>query len=195
MWATALSDYGQPAVRWGVVIGVAAVAAATDLRSRRIPNLLTGPVLVGGLVYAAMVAGFAGWLDGLVACLMLATPYVVLFVCAGGGAGDAKLMGALGAWLGLVDGAATLVAVCLAGIVFAFIYALRRRSLQAVRQRLSAVARGLLHLPFRAVSPRSVAAAIPAPDEGLPMPYGPAILAGCVLACGASYVWSSAWTA
>lgn len=195
MWATALSDYGQPAVRWGVVIGAAAVAAATDLRSRRIPNLLTGPLLIGGLVYGAMVAGFAGWLDGLLACLLLATPYVVLFVCAGGGAGDAKLMGALGAWLGLADGTATLVAVCLSGIVCAFIVALRRDSLSAVRQRLALVTRGLLHLPFRSVSPRAVAASIPAPDEGLPMPYGPAILAGCLLACGVSQAWSPAWIA
>jgi Flp pilus assembly protein protease CpaA len=195
MWATALFDDGQPAVRWGVVIAAAAVAAAFDLRTRRIPNLLTGPLLVGGLVYAAFVAGFPGWLDAVVACLLLATPYVVLFVCAGGGAGDAKLMGALGAWLGMLDGTATLLAVCLSGIVFALLFALWRRSLGSVKQRLSLVTRSLLHLPFRLISPRAIAAAIPARDEGLAMPYGPAILAGCVLACGASLAWSRAWIA
>jgi len=193
MWATAVFAHGQPAVRWGVVIAAAAVAAAFDLRTRRIPNLLTGPLLLGGIVYACFVAGFAGWVDATLACLLLATPYVVLFVCAGGGAGDAKLMGALGAWLGLLDGTATLVAVCLSGVLFALLFAIWRKRLDSVKQRLSLVTRSLLHLPFRRVSPRAVAAAIPARDEGLPMPYGPAILAGCVLACGASLAWSRAW--
>jgi prepilin peptidase CpaA len=193
MWATALFAHGEPALRWGVVIGAATVAAAFDLRSRRIPNALTGPLLFGGLAYAATVAGLPGCLDALAACALLAAPYVVLFVCADGGAGDAKLMGALGAWLGLLDGTAALLAVCLSGVIFALVFALWSRRFDSVKQRLSLVARGLLHLPFRRVSPRAVAAAIPARNEGLPMPYGPAILAGCVLACGISHAWSPPW--
>ena len=85
------------------------------------------------------------------------------------------------------------MAVCLSGVVFALLFAMWRNSLDSVKQRLSLFTRSLLHLPFRRVSPRAVAAAIPARDEGLPMPYGPAILAGCVLACGASLAWSRAW--
>jgi len=193
MWATALHEHGHFALRWGAVIGAATLAASRDVRTRRIPNALTGPLLVSGLAYAGLVAGAAGLADATTACVLLALPYVVLFACAGGGAGDAKLMGAIGAWLGLIDGTAALVAVCLSGIVMALAWARTRGGLQPVRQRLALVTRSLLHLPFQRLSARTVAAAIPARDEGVPMPYGPAILAGCVLACAASLAWSNPW--
>ena len=48
----------------------------------------------------------------------------MLFVFAGGGAGDAKMMGALGAWLGLANGVVALVAVALSGAVIGLGYAL-----------------------------------------------------------------------
>ena len=70
--------------------------------------------------------------DALAACVMLALPYVVLFVFAGGGAGDAKLMGAIGTWLGLVNGVVALAAVAASGILLAVAFALARRRLLVV---------------------------------------------------------------
>ncbi len=189
MWATSLHDSGNATLQWSAVLGATLLAACWDARTRRIPNALTGALLAGALLHAGLVAGAAGLLDSAAACLLLATPYVVLFAVAGGGAGDAKLMGGVGAWLGLVDGTRVLVAVCVAGVVFALAWAAARRSLPAVLGRLALVTKSLLHLPFRRVSPRAVAAAIPAEHEGLPMPYGPAIFAGCALALGASLPW------
>ena len=189
MWAYSLHDAGVDSLQWGVVLGGTLLAAFVDARTRRIPNALTFPLLLAALVHAGFVAGGAGLLDAALACLLLATPYVVLFAVAGGGAGDAKLMGAVGAWLGLLDGTRVLVAVCVAGVLFALAWAIARRSLPAVLGRLGLLTRGLLHLPFRRVSPRAVAAAIPAEHEGLSMPYGPAIFAGCALALGVSLPW------
>jgi Flp pilus assembly protein protease CpaA len=186
MWVTPLHEQGHAPLAWGVVLAAAAVAAAWDLRSRRIPNALTLPLLAGGLLQAGLVAGAAGLLESLAACVLLALPFVVLFAIAHGGAGDAKLMGAICAWLGLHDGALALVAVCLSGVVLATAWALARRRLPEVRARLTLLAHGLLHLPFRRFSGRELAACVPPPGEGLPMPYAPAILAGCLLACGAS---------
>ena len=98
--------------QWGVVIGASLFAVVSDIRQRRIPNALTFPLLAVGLIWAACFGGLAGLLEALGACALLALPYVLLFIFVGGGAGDAKLMGAIGAWLGLRYG---LVALCEGG--------------------------------------------------------------------------------
>ena len=99
-----LWDHSVVPVQWGVVLCVSLIGAITDLRSGRIPNFLTMPILLAGATWAVWLCGPAGLADALLGCLLLATPYVLLFVFAGGGAGDAKLMGAIGAWLGVVNG-------------------------------------------------------------------------------------------
>ena len=85
---------------WIVVLAATGIAAITDGLTSRIPNVLTLPLWVAGLVYGALSAGLWGGAESLVASLLLALPYILLFVYAGGGGGDAKIMGALGAWLG-----------------------------------------------------------------------------------------------
>jgi Flp pilus assembly protein protease CpaA len=110
--------YEVGTAQWGVVTGASLVAAVLDIRSRRIPNWLTLPLLVGGMVVSCIVGGLGGLASALGACLLLALPYVVLFVMGGGGAGDAKMMGAVGAWLGLEAGVVVLVCVAGIGAVF-----------------------------------------------------------------------------
>ena len=183
MWATTLFDQGVTPLPWIVVVGASLAAAVTDARARRIPNVLALPVLALGLAHAAAVAGPAGLADAGAACLALALPYVLLFVFAGGGAGDAKLMGALGAWLGLVWGVVTLVAVCLAGVLFAFLWAGARRQLGPLLGNLSLLVRGAVLPFFGTGSLRDVPALLPATDDGEKLPYGLAIAAGTVVAC------------
>ena len=76
------------------------VAAVSDIRTRKIPNRMTVPMCLAGLVY--QVAFFQ--LDGLWAALGgFATGFGILFVLwmiGTAGGGDVKLMGALGPWMG-----------------------------------------------------------------------------------------------
>ena len=85
---------------WLLALALAVWAGWTDWRSRRIPNWLTVPAFFVGLGAHWMVAGSKGVLfslKGAAVALALLFPFVLL---RGLGAGDWKLMGALGAFLG-----------------------------------------------------------------------------------------------
>jgi prepilin peptidase CpaA len=188
MWLTTLYEHPIPALQWGPVLGATLVGAFWDLRTRRIPNLLTGPLLLCGWIESFWVCGGHGLLDSLAATVLLAAPFVLLFAFAGGGAGDAKLMGAIGAWLGVVAGVAVLLSVCLCGMLFAVAFALAKRSLGSALRNVSAGMLGLLHPVFGQGRWRDSGRMMPAAGEGQPMPYGFAIFAGALLVAGAMWV-------
>ena len=84
-----------------VIIGIITLAAAViDIRTRRIPNWFTVPVLAAGVIFHVVTGGLGGlW----TAVGGFATGFgilLVLWLMGGGGGGDVKLMGAVGAWLG-----------------------------------------------------------------------------------------------
>lgn len=94
-------------------LGLAA-AAVTDVRERRIPNVLTVSAVVAALVLAAL----EGWgslgaaLLGAAAGLAIG---VVLFAVGVVGGGDAKLMAVVGAFLGAAALPRALLFIALAG--------------------------------------------------------------------------------
>lgn len=176
------ADPSQDLLAWGVALGASLLAAFTDARSRRIPNLLTLPALAAGLAWAGLSGGVAGLGEALLATLLLALPFVLLFVFAGGGAGDAKLMGALGAWLGMHEGLRTLVCVCLAGVVMALAWAAAKRHLPEALARCGLLARGGLHALFGGTRLRDLPGLLPGTSDGEKMPYGLAICAGVLCA-------------
>ena len=84
----------------GLAVAIAVVAAAWDLRTRKIPNVLTfgtalAAVLLHGLTGGLSGAGMAlaGWVVGLAL-------FLPMFALGGMGAGDVKLLAAVGACVG-----------------------------------------------------------------------------------------------
>src|SRR5215468_4831987 len=87
---------------WILTLALTILAALLDWRSRRIPNWLTVPGLLSGVVVHALIAGWHGTLfalEGASLALILLLPLVALRAL---GAGDWKLMGAVGAFVGPV---------------------------------------------------------------------------------------------
>ena len=85
---------------WILTLALTLSAALLDWRSRRIPNWLTVPGLVSGVAVHAILNGWHGALfasEGAALALVVLLPLVLLRAL---GAGDWKLMGAVGAFLG-----------------------------------------------------------------------------------------------
>ncbi len=79
---------------------LAVIAGVLDWRSRRIPNWLTVPAMAVGLGVNSWLRGWPGAKDSLLGAalgLILLLPFVLIRSL---GAGDWKLIGALGAFLG-----------------------------------------------------------------------------------------------
>ena len=100
------------------ILTVAVVAAVCDVRSGRIPNLLTFGGAAVALIYALATGGIsslgfaaAGWLAG-------AALFFPFFALGGMGAGDVKLMAALAAWFGPGDAVWLAMFAAMAGGVF-----------------------------------------------------------------------------
>jgi prepilin peptidase CpaA len=83
-----------------VVVILGAVACVCDLRTRRIPNILTFGGAALALVYAAVASGPGGALASLGGWAIGAALFFPMFALGGMGAGDVKLAACLGAWLG-----------------------------------------------------------------------------------------------
>jgi len=182
-----LHSQGFPAVEWSVVIGLCLVAAMQDARWGRIPNWLTGPGVLTGLVWAAWKAGLTGFAEAAAACAVLMLPFILLFTFAGGGAGDAKLMAAVGAWLGLGNGLIALAGVSLMGIVLGLAFSARNKGLRQTVAHVGWLGMGMiLSATGHGERAREVR---PERRQLQPMRYGVAIFVGCCLGALGSYLW------
>ncbi len=95
------------------------IACVTDVRSRRIPNVLTLGGAAAALVFHAVTAGGAGVGAATIGWLVGTAVFLPFFLLGGMGAGDVKLMAALGAWLGPAEAFAIAIYASLAGGVLA----------------------------------------------------------------------------
>ncbi len=77
------------------------VAAITDVWKFKVHNLLTIPLLLSGVVYHGITGGWAGFAGSVLGSLCGFAILIAFYVLGGMGAGDVKLMAALGAWLGV----------------------------------------------------------------------------------------------
>ncbi|MGI8643139.1 MAG: A24 family peptidase [Thermomicrobiales bacterium] len=80
-----------------LILGVAGIAVVTDLRRRRIYNVLTMPAMLAGLALNTVMDGFSGLGWALAGFGLGAALFFIPVALGGMGAGDLKLLAALGA--------------------------------------------------------------------------------------------------
>lgn len=77
-----------------------AAIAIVDMRTRRIPNRLTIPSALAGLLLNVLCSGSAGGLTSAAGLLSGLAAFLPFYLAGGFGAGDVKAMAAVGAFLG-----------------------------------------------------------------------------------------------
>jgi prepilin peptidase CpaA len=105
------------------------LAAWQDLRSHRIPNLLTGSGVVFGIACQAFFLGAGGMVSSIGGMLTGFAVFIPFYLLRAMGAGDVKLMAMVGAWLGPVGVLGAALGTFFAGGVMAMIYAAKSGAL------------------------------------------------------------------
>ncbi len=161
----------DPVVVAVVVVGVSA-GAFIDLRTRRVPNVLTFGMAGLGIALAGLHVtslSLSAALGGLIVGTLLMLPGHVIGAT---GAGDVKLLAALGTLLGPAGAATAFVYAAIAGGVLAGIVAVQRGRLGFTIARTATLVR----------TGGSNVAEIEAPASNNRFAYAPAIALGACLA-------------
>lgn len=164
-----------------------AAAVCTDLRSRRIPNLLAAVGIVSGSALNLLLPEGAGFLSGLPggvglggALAGVATGFglfLPLYALRAIGAGDVKLMAMVGAFLGPMATVYAVLASFLAGGVLGLAVTIYRRT----TWQLLANLRTMLLAGFFKILMHEMPALEPVPVSAGRMPYAFAIAAGTLM--------------
>jgi prepilin peptidase CpaA len=154
----------------------ALLGSVYDVKSRRIPNFVTFPSILAGFALHLALGGWKQLLSSMAACFVCGGVFLIFYVAGGMGAGDVKLMAAVGSLAGMPHVAYLLVLTALSGGVMAVCLALSRGRLQQTILNVGALA---THHSQEGLQPH--------PDlnvtnvSTLRLPYALAIASGCLL--------------
>ena len=169
---------------WVPTLILTALAGVLDWRSRRIPNWLTVPSFFLGIILHAVLGGWRGTLFAVegagLALGLLLVPVLMRLL----GAGDWKLMGAVGAFTGPVMFLFVLLASVLISGVIAVIHMFQMRRVKETLRNMLVLVRGFAAFGIKP-NPR---VSLDNPGS-LKLPYGVAVAAATILCfCAARWV-------
>ena len=157
-------------------IFIVIAACVFDVATSRIPNALTFSTAALALAFHALAPGGLGVTFALLGLLVGLAVFFPLFALGAMGAGDVKLMAAIGAWLGWKAIIFVALYGSLAGGVLALLVALRRHY---VRQAFSNLK--MLALYWRVEGIKPLPALTLEAKHSMRFPYALAIAAGLAL--------------
>jgi prepilin peptidase CpaA len=166
------------------VLALVVIAALWDVQTRRIPNWLVALGLVVALPVQWMIyGGMTGtqmWLGG---CLTGGAVFLPGYLLRMLGAGDVKLMAAVGAFCGASGAVEIALVVCVVGGAWALVELLRRRQMKTGLQNMAAVLIDVAHPSSKGTEQKTTTAKRVTAGT---LPYGVAIAMGTTLVLFAS---------
>jgi prepilin peptidase CpaA len=133
--------YLQPQLTYPAAAAACAlIGSVTDVKSRRIPNIITVPAFFFGLCLHLFLGGWRQMLTALAAGFICGAIFLVFFIAGGMGAGDVKLITAVGCIAGMSHIAYILVLTAITGGVMALVLALARGRLKQTLMNVGEIA-------------------------------------------------------
>lgn len=158
--------------RWTILACLLGIATASDLRTRRIPNWLSLSGCLVGLLLSALISGSVGAMSagaGMLLAFAIALPFWLIGWV---GAGDVKLLAAVGAFVGSGLVFKVLIATGLAGGLLAAGALMWRGMLgQMIQRMIATFSLSLASRSWQHVTPN-------AQESAVRLPYAVAITLG-----------------
>lgn len=171
-----------------LLLMLVSLSAAFDAKERRIPNKITFVGIVVGLLFNLITGGWIGFLNSFLGLLAGIAIFFIPFAVGGMGAGDVKLMGAIGALMGWRFSMETAIYSALVGGVMVLVYLVYTRKM---RDTLSGMLMGLVQFLNRIIQKRGYSETLMRAEQTfckngqeykkIYIPYGVAIAGGAVL--------------
>ena len=108
--------------------GILILSAGIDFRRQKIPNLITYPSMVIAFSYHGAMRGVDGLLFSLAGLAVGISIFLLPYLMGGMGAGDAKLMGAVGGMIGAKGVFFAFLYTAIVGVVYALVLIMIHRT-------------------------------------------------------------------
>lgn len=171
-----------------LLLMLVSLSAAFDAKERRIPNKITFMGIIVGLLFNLITGGWTGLLNSFLGLLAGIAIFFIPFAVGGIGAGDVKLMGAIGALMGWRFSIETAIYSALVGGVMVLVYLVYTRKM---RDTLSGMLMALVQFLNRIIQKRGYSETFMKAEQTfwrngheykkIYIPYGVAIAGGAVL--------------
>lgn len=170
-----------------VLMCTVAVAAFYDIRVRRIPNWLVLAGLVAGVGLNTFLFEWAGLLFSLAGLGLAFLVYFPLYLLRGMGAGDVKLMAAIGSMVGWRDWLGIFIITAILGGIAAIALLVGRKQLARGFSNVGYLIIELLS--FRPPYARNEELDVTS-SKSAKLPHGAVIAWGCLVFLSAAWLWA-----
>lgn len=166
---------------YSILVSALLVSLITDLKSRKILNIVTFPAILFGLIFYSITQGWDGFFFSSLGMLAGIATLLIPFLLGGMGAGDVKLMGAVGALMGASFTLQSFVSVALLGGLISIALIIQKKGLlQSLKS--------LYIFPALLMGTKGRILIKPQMESPILFPYGVPIVLGTLL----TFVWSVA---